>query len=85
MKKPVVSEETTGFMEDPGRTYFRAVKHYHWSCELNVRVRNGNACFLAGNLPGNRRSDSGAAASCVMKSKSSQHLTVNQSGQAFLR
>ena len=52
-------------LKDPGMTYFRACEHYHWPCKLNVRVRNGYACFLASNPPGNHREDSGAALPCV--------------------
>ena len=34
---------------ETGDTYFRTCGHYHRSRELNGRVRNGNACNLAGN------------------------------------
>gem|GEM_PF-2302811 len=57
--------KSLALVKDPGTTYFRACKHYHWPCKLNVRVRNGYACFLASNSPGNHREDSGAALPCV--------------------
>ena len=37
----------------PAMTYFRTCGHYHRPCELNDRVRNGNACDLAGLVTGN--------------------------------
>ena len=53
----------------PAIAYFRTFQHYHWSRELNDRVRNGNVCFLAGKSPGKRRCASGAAFICEKKFK----------------
>ena len=55
--------------EIPAITYFRTFQHYHWPCELNGRVRNGNVCFLADKSPGKRRRASKAAFVCEKKFK----------------
>ena len=64
-KKSRPQKRSAFMLKDPGRTYFRACGHYHWPCELNVRVRNGNGCFLTSDLPGNHRRDNRVARSCV--------------------
>ena len=38
--------------KNPATTYFRAVLHYHRLRELNLRVRNGNGCFLTHIITG---------------------------------
>lgn len=47
--------------------------HYHWPCKLNVRVRNGYACFLAGGIPGMSVGPCGVRRN-IMKSKWLWHL-----------
>ena len=48
----------------PAIAYFHALRHYHWSPELNGRVRNGNVCFLRSKSPVIRRCASKAALIC---------------------
>jgi len=55
--------------------------HYHWPCKLNVRVRNGYACFLASGIPGMTVRPV-RACRCIKKSK--WLLALDQSGQTFL-